>query len=193
MLVLLYLGEIFISTTSALLNPAAYFLGKMVWFTLTAVAITTPSLCYLHLGLWMGHISSIKSLWQFNRESVNIIYLSLKTSVVKKKIQLEPNTATQFLQLIHLVPSQQYLLLWTYHYCPLLTAGFWLPVAAGSLCHVSSAKCPAASAQGVRDHITFQKQVLMSSAVLWLNGNNAESCWSRAEELRVWWRQCKSH
>lgn len=96
MLVLLYLEKIFIFTTSALLNPAAYFLGKTVWFTLTAVSITTPNFCYLHSVFWTGHIASSKSLWWFNRETVNIIYLGLKTSVVKK-IQWEPISATQFL------------------------------------------------------------------------------------------------
>lgn len=120
MLVLLYLEEIFIFTTSALLNPAADFLGKMVWFTLTAISITTPNLCYLHLGLWTGHIPSIKSLWWFNRETVNIIYLGLKTSVVKKN-----TTRTKCInivpQLIHWVLPQQYSLLGTYQNCPLFT------------------------------------------------------------------------
>lgn len=96
MLVLLYLEEIFIFTTFALLNPAAYFLGKTVWFTLTAISITSPNLHYLHLVLWTGHIPAIKSLWWFNRVTVNIIYLGLKILVVKK-VQLEPYAATQFL------------------------------------------------------------------------------------------------
>lgn len=96
MLVLLYLEKIFIFTTSALLNLAAYFLGKTAWFTLTAVSITTWKFCYLHLVFWTGHIASIISLWWFNRETVNIICLGLKTSVVKK-IQWEPISATQFL------------------------------------------------------------------------------------------------
>lgn len=96
MLVLLYLEKIFIFTTSALLNPAAYFLGKTVWFTLTAASITTPNFCYLHLVFWTGQIPSIRSLWWFNRETVNIIYLGLKTSVVKKMLW-EPILAIEFL------------------------------------------------------------------------------------------------
>lgn len=143
MLVLLYLEKIFIFTTSALLNPAAYFLGKTVWFTLTAVSITTPNFCYLHLVFWTGHIPSIKSLWWFNRETANIIYLGLKTSVVKK-IQREPNAATQFLSW----PTELLFgnILGTYQnsaHC----AGLSLPTAAASIHCYCSAKCPVVSAQ----------------------------------------------
>lgn len=85
MLVLLYLKEIFIFTTFALLNPAVFFfLVKTVWFTLKAISKTTPNLHYLHLVLWTGHIPTIKSLWLFNRKIVNMFFLDLKTSVVKK-------------------------------------------------------------------------------------------------------------
>lgn len=193
MLVLLYLEEIFIFTTSALLNPAADFLGKMVWFTLTAISITTPNLCYLHLGLWTGHIPSIKSLWWFNRETVNIIYLGLKTSVVKK-IQREPNVATQFLSwstefFLSNIHYREHIKTVLCLLCWLLTAYCSRFIMSLLICKMPSSLSPGY----VRDHITFQEQVLLSSALPWLNGNSTKGCWSRAEELRVWWGQCKSH
>lgn len=151
MLVLLYLEEIFIFTTSALLNPAAYFLGKTVWFTLTAISITTPNLCYLHLVLWTGHIPSIKSLWWFNREIVNIIYLGLKISVVKN-IQQEPNAATQFLSNIRYwerIKNVLCLLCWLLSTC---CSRFIMSL---FICKMPSSLSPGYA----RDHITLQEQV----------------------------------
>lgn len=162
MLVLLYLEKIFIFTTSALLNPAAYFLGKTVWFTLTAVSITTPNFCYLHLVFWTGHILSIQSVWWFNTESVNIIYLDLKTSVVKK-IQGEQISASQFLSW----PTE--LLFGNIHSWEHIKTVFcslcWLVTAYCSSFNtsLSFSKIPSSLSPGyVRDRVTFRKQVLLS-------------------------------
>lgn len=55
-------------------------------------------------------------------------------------------------------------------------------------------KMPSSLSPGYkRDHTTLQEQVFLSPPLPRLNGSSAESCWSRAEELRVWWGQCKSH
>lgn len=162
MLVLLYLEKIFIFTTSALLNPAAYFLGETVWFTLTAVSITTPNFCYLHLVFWTGHIPSIKSLWWFNRETVNIIYLSLKISVLKK-ILWEPISATEFLSW----PTE--LLFGNIHSWEciktVLSSLCWLVTAYCSSFNRSLFFCkmPSSPSPGyVTDHVTFWEQDLLA-------------------------------
>lgn len=190
MLVLLYLEKIFIFTTSALLNPAAYFLSKTVWFTLTAVSITTSNFFYLHLVFWTGHIASIKSLWWFNRETVNIIYLGLKTSVVKKNT-VGTNFSSTIPQLTHWAPLWQYSYLGTYQNCPQLTV-LACPCLLQQLQYIVILL---QNAQQSQPRISNRSWRFLgtSLAQLWLNGNSNEACWSRAKELRAQGGQCKSH